>query len=81
MRLTPQAVEALKCHRAAQAQEKLKAGALYQDQGLVFAGESGGLIKPSNLRQRSFIPLLKRAGLPQITFHDLRHTYALKTRR
>jgi integrase len=54
----------------------LKAGCLYQDQGLVFASESGSLINPSNLRQRSFAPLLKRADLPQITFHDLRHTCA-----
>jgi integrase len=59
-----------------QAQEKLRIGSLYQDQDLVFAGRNGGLINPSNLRQRSFKPLLKRAGLPQITFQDLRHTYA-----
>ena len=26
--------------------------------------------------QRSFAPLLKKAGLPRITFHDLRHTCA-----
>jgi integrase len=70
------AVEALKRHRARQAEEKLKVGSLYRDQGLVFAGEGGGLINPSNLRQRSFHPLLKRAGLPPITFHDLRHTCA-----
>ncbi len=63
-------------HRARQAEEKLKVGSLYQDQGLVFAGEGGGLINPSNLRQRSLAPLLKRASLPQITFHDLRHTCA-----
>jgi integrase len=49
---------------------------LYQDQDLLFAGYNGGLINPSNLRQRSFKPLLKRAGLPQITFNDLRHTCA-----
>lgn len=42
----------------------------------MFAGETGNLINPSNLRNRSFKPLLKRAGLPQITFHDLRHTCA-----
>ncbi|MGH3085720.1 MAG: site-specific integrase [Rubrobacteraceae bacterium] len=76
IRLTARAVEALKRHRARQAEEKLKAGALYEDQGLVFAGEGGGLVNPSNLRQRSFAPLLKKAGLPHITFHDLRHTCA-----
>lgn len=76
VRLTQRAVEALKRHRARQAEEKLKAGGLYQDQGLVFAGEIGNLINPSNLRQRSFARLLKRAGLPRITFHDLRHTCA-----
>ena len=34
------------------------------------------LINPSNLRNRSFKPLLKHAGLPDICFHDLRHTCA-----
>ena len=63
VRLTPRAVEALWRHRARQAEEKLKAGGLYEDQGLVFAGEVGNLINPSNLRQRSFAPLLHRAGL------------------
>ena len=76
VRLTPRAIEALKRHRARQAGEKLKAGTLYGDQGLVFAGEGGGLVNPSNLRQRSFRPLLKRAGLAGVTFHDLRHTCA-----
>jgi integrase len=76
VRLTHRAVETLRGHRARQAKEKLRVGSLYQDQCLVFAGESGGFINPSNLRQRSFAPLLKRAGLPQITFHDLRHTCA-----
>jgi integrase len=36
----------------------------------------GTPINPSNLRTRSFGPLLKKANLPQITFHDLRHTTA-----
>ena len=54
----------------------LTTGSLYQEQSLVFAGTGGGLINPSNLRQRSFTPLLKHAGLPRITFNDLRHTCA-----
>ena len=76
IRLTQRAVEALRSHRAQQAQEKLQAGPLYEDQGLVFAGKGGGLMNPSNLRNRSFKPLLTRARLPRITFHDLRHTCA-----
>lgn len=58
------------------AEEKLKNGGLYRDQGLVFAGEGDGLINPSNLCQRSFTPLLKHTGLPHITLHNLRHTCA-----
>jgi integrase len=49
---------------------------LWKNQGLVFASESGTLINPTNLRQRSFASLLKRAGLSKIRFHDLRHTCA-----
>jgi integrase len=76
VRLTGRTVDALRGHRARQAKEKLRVGALYQDRGLVFAGERGGIINPSNLRNRSFKPLLAKADLPSITFHDLRHTCA-----
>jgi integrase len=76
LRLTQKAANALRSHRASQAQEKLRAGSLYRDEDLVFAGEGGGFLNPSNLRQRSFAPLLKRPGLAQTTFHDLRHTCA-----
>jgi integrase len=43
---------------------------------LLFTTNTGGLINPSNLRQRSFARLLKEARLPHIRFHDLRHTCA-----
>jgi integrase len=42
----------------------------------VFANTSGGPLRKSNFLRRSFKPLLKRAGLPPIRFHDLRHTAA-----
>src|ERR687898_2826625 len=76
VRITPQAVEALESHRVKQSEEMLTSGSLYKEQGLVFAGTGGRLINPSNLRQRSFKPLLEHAGLPRITFNDLRHTCA-----
>jgi integrase len=44
--------------------------------GLVFCDTQGGPLRKSNLLRRSFLPLLKRARLPAIRFHDLRHTAA-----
>jgi integrase len=76
IRLTAQAVEALRSHLERQLWEIGILGDRYQDQGLVFTTDTGGPINPSNLRQRSFAPLLKRAGLPHMRFHDLRHTCA-----
>ena len=44
--------------------------------GLVFANLSGNPMSNPNLLQRGFYPALRRAGLRQIRFHDLRHTFA-----
>lgn len=44
--------------------------------GLVFCDTQGGSVRKSNLVRRSFLPLLKKASLPRIRFHDLRHTAA-----
>jgi len=48
----------------------------YQDWGLVFASRKGTPVNSKNLYYRSFKPLLKRTGLPDIVFHELRHTCA-----
>jgi integrase len=42
----------------------------------VFASQIGTPLNRHNLTQRSFRPLLAKADLPQIRFHDLRHTCA-----
>jgi len=71
------AKEALLRHRERQWAEKLVTGpTLWRDQGIVFANTRGGYIEVSNLLMRSFYPLLEKAELPKIRFHDLRHTAA-----
>jgi len=75
-RLTPQATEALKEHLRLQLRDVEILGDRYDDRGLVFATDTGAPVNPSNLRQRSFMPLLKKAKLPCTRFHDLRHTCA-----
>jgi len=44
--------------------------------GLIFPNGAGEPMNHNNLVTRHFFPALKAAGLPQIRFHDLRHTYA-----
>jgi integrase len=71
--LTNTAVQALRDHLARQMQE---IGGGYEDRGLVFASQTGNTMSASNLVNRNFKPLLKRARLPVIRLHDLRHTCA-----
>jgi integrase len=43
---------------------------------LIFANEKGSPLDGHNFVRRVFEPALRRAGLPKIRFHDLRHTFA-----
>jgi integrase len=74
--LPQRAVEALRSHRKRQMEEQLRAGFNWQDYGLVFASGKGTPLDAQNIVNRHFKPLLKRAGLSPIRWHDLRHTYA-----
>lgn len=66
---------ALRAHRARQSQERLLAGSRWQDWGLVFASTIGTPLDPRNLTDR-YKALLAQAGLPNIRFHDMRHSCA-----
>jgi integrase len=65
----------LRAHLQNQEEERAFLGATWKDGGLIFAGETGAPILPSNLH-RHFHLLLERAGLGSIRLHDLRHTCA-----
>jgi integrase len=76
VKLSQRASEALTGHLTRQLEEIDQVGSLWQENGLVFASEFGTPLNRHNLTQRSFRPLLRKAGLPQIRFHNLRHTCA-----
>jgi integrase len=74
--LTKQAIEAIRSHRKRQNVERLRAGSLWEDNGLVFVSGTGTPSRRDVVDRRSFKPLLDAAGLPHMTLHDLRHTCA-----
>jgi integrase len=74
--LTDQAVNALRRHRTAQAVERLQAGPAWEDTELVFCDRLGRPLSAERMVRRGFRPPLKKAELPIIRFHDLRHTAA-----
>ncbi len=73
--LAPVAVAALRGHRATQAEERLAVGTGWCDTGLVFTNVDGSALKPATVSRR-FDELLKVAGVPRITLHGTRHTWA-----
>ena len=73
--LDPRTVAALRRHRREQAAERLAAGDLWQDTGLVFCREDGSGFHPDRVSNR-FDRLAVAADLPPIRMHDLRHSYA-----
>ncbi len=76
IKLPEVAKRSLKKHRKAQLEERMKLAGLWEDNGLVFATRLGTPVGYQELVMRSFKPLLIKAGLPDIRFHDLRHTCA-----
>jgi integrase len=70
------AVEALRQHRVRQAEERLQLGPAWEDLGLVFANQVGRPLDGGHVLRRELHPLLTKAGLPLMRFHDLRHTAA-----
>lgn len=70
------AVEALRAHRKRQLAERLQAGPLWVERDLVFCDATGGYLDKSGIPRYHLYPLLDRAGVRRVRFHDLRHTAA-----
>ncbi|TFB14161.1 site-specific integrase [Filobacillus milosensis] len=56
-------------------ERQIKKDSSYNENNLVVCSEIGKPVDPSNLL-RQFSRLIKKAELPKISFHDLRHTHA-----
>ncbi len=69
-------VEELSRLREQQEQHRQVFGSAYEDHGLVFCQPDGKPLHAHNITQRDLRQVLRRAGLPRLRFHDLRHCHA-----
>lgn len=72
----PWIMDLLRHHRATQAEQRLKAGALWEDSGLVFTNEWGHHLARCTII-KDFKKVVGSIGCPDTRFHDLRHSYAV----
>jgi integrase len=73
--LSPQAVDLLHAIRGQQMEQQLAAGPLWQNSGYVFTQIDGSPIAPDMI-SKDFCAFVRKAGLPHLTFHGLRHAHA-----
>jgi integrase len=68
-------VAALRAHRSRQHQERLVAGSLYGDQGLVFCSRIGDPMHPKVVSNQ-FRKAVACHAMPYLSVHGLRHSWA-----
>ncbi|MEY2591518.1 MAG: hypothetical protein QOJ67_3502 [Acidimicrobiaceae bacterium] len=68
-------IAVLKAHRHRMRQERLLVGADFNDLGLVFHQPDGSWLRPDAV-SNAFLRRVARYGLPRLTIHGLRHTWA-----
>lgn len=72
----PWVMQVLRHHRAVQAEQRLKAGSVWEDSGLVFTDEIGHHLATHTV-YKEFKAVVASIGCPNTRFHDLRHSYAV----
>ncbi len=65
----------LRAHRKRQLEERVAAGSLWRETGLVFTTSRGSFIEPRNAN-RMFHRLCQKAKVRHVRVHDLRHSCA-----
>lgn len=73
--LTEKALEALLIQKHRQDEIKEKYKVVYDDQGFVFTEVDGSLLRQKGFMEEYHV-FLKKYGISDIRFHDLRHTFA-----
>ena len=66
----------MKSHRQEQIQQRIKSGDAWQDMNLVFCRADGSFV-PQNTLRKHHKRILEDAGLDDMGFHSLRHSYAV----
>lgn len=75
--LNETAVKVLADVRKQQEKNKIKAGAAYEDNGLIFCTQLGRPLDPTNMR-RTFYTICEKSGIRGFHPHCLRHTFATR---
>ena len=76
----PFVMKLLKAHRGKQTEQRLKAGELWEDSGLVFSDGMGHHLNGETV-YKNFKRIVADLGIPSARLHDLRHTYAVASIR
>jgi len=73
--LAPDVVEVLHGIRGRQIEQRLEFGELWENTGYVFTQLGGAPIAPDMI-SKDFCAIVRKAGLPHLTLHGLRHAHA-----
>jgi integrase len=79
----PFVFDVLKCERKNQLAARLKAGEVWNTEGLpdlVFTNELGGHLSHKTV-YKQFKAAVAKSGVPDVRFHDMRHSYAVASLR
>lgn len=76
----PSVMKLLRIQRTRQLEQRLRVGELWQNTNMVFTNETGGYLSYRTVYD-CFKRIVDKIGVPNIRFHDLRHTYAVNAIR